>query len=60
MDNKKLLLLNGVLYEGVTVHDEIVLTPVYEEADYFADAEEAQRWLLENGSNATVVEGGKV
>jgi len=43
-----LTLVNGVLYtaEGKAVYDE---------ADYFADVEEAQRWLKENGSDAKVV-----
>ena len=48
--NKEILtLLNGVLYtdKGVAVYDE---------ADYFADVAEAQRWLKENGSDAKVVE----
>ncbi len=43
-----LKLLNGVLYDEDG-------NAVYEEADYFADVEEAQRWLQENGSDAKVV-----
>jgi len=52
MVKEVLTLLNGVLYtdKGVAVYDE---------ADYFADVEEAQRWLKENGSDAKVIEEGK-
>jgi hypothetical protein len=47
--SEQLTLLNGVLYNSKG-------EAVYDEADYFADVQEAQRWLKENGVKATVKE----
>lgn len=47
--SKHLTLINGVLYNDKG-------ESVYDEADYFSTAEEAERWLKENGTPANVKE----
>lgn len=47
---KNIILVDGALYDTNK-------NRVYDYADYFADVEEAQRWVLENGGDEKVLDG---